>query len=314
MQDTEKKAPLTAAAPLLIDARTLRERLERGLPPNGQSLLRILDLRWAPGGPTARQRYDAGHIPGAYFVDLDRDLSHAQPRGPGGRHPMVSPEEFAQLLSRLGISEETQVVIYDEGNSAIAARLWFQLRLHGHQNASLLDGGLWAWKQAGFPLEQVEPPAPEPAPPRKLIRDADLFVDRARIAALVASRRETNRTDPLLLDARAPERYRGEVEPLDPIGGHIPGAINVPFARLLRGPDDPRWRSPDDVRALLDEMIGSGRRERALIASCGSGVTACHLLAALELTSSPKARLYGGSYSDWVSDPTAEVAKGSEPG
>jgi thiosulfate/3-mercaptopyruvate sulfurtransferase len=228
---------------------------------------------------------------------------------------MVSASEFAALLARLGISEGTCAVIYDDGSGAIAARLWFQLRLHGHQRAQLLDGGLAAWTAAGYPLDSAAP-QPSPAPARPLVRDESLLVDRATIAAWVAQR-GSSAAAPLLLDARAPERYRGEVEPIDPVAGHIPGAINLPFARLLRGPADPRWRPAEEVRALLLQHTGASEeslRARGVIASCGSGVTACHLLAALALAGLPPGKLYGGSYSDWVSEANAEVARGSEPG
>jgi len=273
--------------------------------------VRVLDLRWAPSGPSARERYLAGHIPGALFADLDRDLSNAQPRGPGGRHPMVSPEQLAAALSRWGIGEETQVIFYDDGSGAIAARGWFQLRLHGHAKVRLLDGGLWAWKEAGLPLETTEAHAAA-APRRTLTRDESRLVDRKRIERFVSERHEGQPgTGPILLDARAPERYRGDVEPIDPIAGHIPGAKNLPFASFLRGGGapggDPRWRSPGELRALLDAR---GLRGRELIASCGSGVTACHILAALEQAGYPEAKLYGGSYSDWVSVPGAPVEKG----
>lgn len=273
---------------------------------------RLCDVRLALTGPTAAERYAAGHLPGAVFVDLDPDLSRAQPRGPGGRHPLPSAGDFAQTLSRLGIGPDTHVVVYDDGEGAAAARCWFLLRLHGHAKVSLLDGGLAAWKQEGRPLS-TEPFTPPPAPLRTLSRDESLLAPREEIEHLV-SIRHTRHTEAarrhLLLDARAPERYRGEVEPLDPVAGHIPGAVNLPFVRALRGPPgDLRFKDPGELRALFAEAGVPGRE---VIASCGSGVTACHTLFALFLAGYG-GRLYAGSWSDWISDPASEIARGSEP-
>jgi thiosulfate/3-mercaptopyruvate sulfurtransferase len=300
-----------AAHPVLIDVDTLRARLAKDGPHSPS--LRVVDLRWAPSGLSGRQRYDAAHIPGAVFADLDRDLSHAQPRGSGGRHPMTSADELAHAIARFGIGEETDVIVYDDGSGQIAARLWFQLRLHGHDKVSLLDGGLWAWQQAGLATESAEGKAPT-APLRRLERKHAWLVDRLRIEEVIRSRKAAPSKAPLLLDARAPERYRGEVEPLDRVPGHIPTAVNLPGGKLVRGANDPRWRSPDEVRAQLAEAGVTGS-EREVIASCGSGVTACHLLAAMEYAgvTGPNTRLYGGSYSDWVSDANAEIHTGSEP-
>src|SRR5438270_225727 len=160
---------------------------------------RIVDPRWAARGPPARQRYDQGHIPGAVFVDLDRDLS--RPGGPG-RHPFPAEKDFAALLSRLGIAPGTQVVVYDQRDGSVAARLWFMLRAHGHTNVSLLDGGLEGWVAVGLPLSREEPRI-EPAPLRKLTLDRSQIVDAGEVA---------RRGKAVLLDARAPERYRGETE------------------------------------------------------------------------------------------------------
>ena len=288
------------------------EELREGLARQGpaSAAIRLCDVRWGPGGPAPRERYDLGHIPGAMFVDLDRDLSLAQPRGPGGRHPLPPVAGFAQALSRLGIGPDTQVVAYDDGSGSIAARLWFLLALHGHHRASLLDGGLAAWTGAGLPLSQVEPTV-APAPLRALVRDAALVLDRPAIAALRSAPGAPGQPRPLLLDVRAAERYRGEVEPLDPVAGHIPGAVNAPFTASLRGGGDQRFRPPAELRALLEGLGAAPGRE--VIASCGSGVTACHALFALALAGLGPGRLYAGSWSDWISDPAAEVARGSAP-
>jgi thiosulfate/3-mercaptopyruvate sulfurtransferase len=266
--------------------------------------VRLVDLRWSIGGPPPGEQYAQSHLPGAVRVDLDADLA----KRPGaGRHPLPPVAEFAALLARLGVAEDTHVVVYDDGPGAYAARLWFMLRLHGHARASVLDGGLAAWRETGLPLTAEVPHIAE-APLRRLARDESLLVDRAQVAALLAGRdRPGPRT--LLLDARAPERYRGELEPLDRVPGHIPGAVNAPFANNLRAG---RFKEAQELRALYESL---GAHEAAhLIASCGSGVTACHTLLALAAAGIPGARLYVGSYSDWSSHKGARIATGSEPG
>ncbi|HXF57257.1 MAG TPA: sulfurtransferase, partial [Actinomycetota bacterium] len=228
----------------------------------------VADVRWDPDG-SAHRRYEEGHLPGAVFVDVDRDLS--APRSPGsGRHPLPAPEDFAAAMARLGIGDGTAVVAYDDAGGAYAARLWWMLRVTGHE-AAVLDGGLAAW--AG-PLEagpgRPRPPAtfaPRPWPEELLARAED--VERAR-------------GDPgsVILDARAPERYRGEVEPIDPVAGHIPGARNAPFPGNL-DPATGRFLPPEELRRRF-EALGAGRG-RDVIVYCGSGVTSCHLLLAMEL-------------------------------
>jgi thiosulfate/3-mercaptopyruvate sulfurtransferase len=267
--------------PLLVDAKWVAEHRE----------VRIADVRWSFKGPSPREMYERGHIPGAVFVDLDTDLaSHPGP----GRHPFPSEEQFARLLSRLGIAEETHVVAYDDGNNSVAVRFWFMLRVHGHLKASLLDGGLKAWTEAGLPVTREEPRI-EPAPLRKL------RLDRSRIVDLQGVRQ---RGDSALLDARAAERYRGETEPIDKKAGHIPGALNAPWAANLTR--DLRFRPPAELRDLY-------KMYKTPIVSCGSGVTACHDAFAMELAGLPPARLYVGSFSDWISDPARPVATGPEP-
>jgi thiosulfate/3-mercaptopyruvate sulfurtransferase len=265
---------------------------------------RLVDLRWSPSSapatgnlpnappPPGLRKYEEGHLPGAVFVDLDRDLS--SPGGPG-RHPIPTAQQFAQVLSRLGIGPDTHVVVYDEGHSSVAARLWFMLRAFGHERASVLDGGMRAWTEAGLPLSK-ETPRIAPAPLR------ELRLDRSRIAEVadVQSRKS------VVLDARAPERYRGEVEPLDRKAGHIPGAVNVPFSSNLTRAQ--RFR-PRDELARLYRPFGSD-----VIVSCGSGVTACHDALAIELAGGKPARLYVGSFSGWIEDDARPVATGPEPG
>jgi thiosulfate/3-mercaptopyruvate sulfurtransferase len=267
--------------------------------------IRIVDLRWTLAGkPTGREKYEAGHIPGAAFVDLDRDLSR---HGGPGRHPFPEADQFADVLARLGIGPETHVVVYDDSGGAIAARLWFMLRVHGHERASVLDGGYPAWAQAGLPVTKQEPRI-EPAAKRTMRLDRGRLVDRAYVERMVAQRRDPG-ARPLLTDARPPERYRGETEPIDRVAGHIPGAVNAPVAGNLR---EGRFRPPQELRALY-ERLGAGRTPE-IVASCGSGVTACHTLLSLELAGIGGGKLYAGSWSDWSSQPDAQIATGSDPG
>jgi thiosulfate/3-mercaptopyruvate sulfurtransferase len=262
---------------------------------------RLVDLRWSPSRapasgpnpalPAGLRKYEEGHLPGAVFVDLDRDLSAPGP----GRHPFAGEEQFAQVLSRLGIGPETHVVVYDEGHSSVAARLWFMLRAFGHERASVLDGGMRAWTEAGLPLSK-ETPRIAAAPLRRL------RLDRSRLAEVeeVKARRD------VVLDARAPERYRGEVEPLDRKAGHIPGAINAPWSSNLT--PSQRFRPPAELAAIYR------RFGPEVIVSCGSGVTACHDALAIELAGGKPARLYVGSFSGWIEDDARPVATGPEPG
>jgi thiosulfate/3-mercaptopyruvate sulfurtransferase len=263
---------------------------------------RLVDLRWSPSRapasgpnpvpPAGLRKYQEGHLPGAVFVDLDRDLS--SPGGPG-RHPFPSAEQFAQVLSRLGIEPETHVVVYDEGHSSVAARLWFMLRAFGHERASVLDGGMRAWTEAGLPLS-TETPRIGAAPPRRL------RLDRSRLAEV----EEVEARRGVVLDARAPERYRGDVEPLDRKAGHIPGAINAPWSSNLTPAQ--RFRPPAELAAIYR------RFGPEVIVSCGSGVTACHDALAIELAGGKPARLYVGSFSGWIEDDARPVATGPEPG
>ena len=264
--------------------------------------VRIADVRWYLTGASGWEKYREGHIPGAVFVDLDRDLS--RPGGPG-RHPFPATEDFARFLGRIGVGPQTHVVAYDDAGGSIAARFWFLLRVHGHERASVLDGGFQAWKAAGLPVTTEEPRI-SPVDPPVLVLDRRRLAERAEVEAI--SRRNGGEGGPILTDARAPERYRGEVEPVDPRPGHIPGAVNAPVAGNLR---EGRFRPGPELRALY-EKLGAG--ERQLIASCGSGVTACHTLLALELSGLPPGRLYVGSFSDWSSRSEAPVATGPEPG
>ena len=267
--------------------------------------VRIVDLRWALSGPPALDKYRAGHIPGAVYVDMERDLSR---HGGPGRHPFPPPEHFARVLGRIGVGPTTPVVVYDDGTGSVAARMWFMLRVHGHDRAAVLDGGYAAWVKAGLPVTQEEPRV-EPVDPPRLRIDTSRLVDRARVAELLSRRGEPRAGQALIMDARAPERYRGDTEPVDRRAGHIPGAVNAPFAGNLK---EGRFRAPEELRALY-QGLGADRASE-VVASCGSGVTACHTLLALELAGIPGGKLYVGSWSDWSSHPDAPLATGPDPG
>jgi thiosulfate/3-mercaptopyruvate sulfurtransferase len=261
---------------------------------------RIVDARWYLSGKRGKDEYDAGHLPGAAFVNLDRDLSAPSAAGPG-RHPLPSAEAFADLLGRLGITATTRVVAYDDAGGAIAARLWWLLRHFGLRNGAVLDGGISAWTQAGGELT-TEVPAIVPAAPLKLVARTDdvadkRAVDRLRVAPGV-----------LLLDARALERFEGKSEPIDARAGHIPGARSMPFVGNLVAPGG-RFLDRASLAKRYDEA--GARSAEKVVCYCGSGVTACHDLLALALIGRDDAVLYEGSWSDWAADADLPAAVGS---
>jgi thiosulfate/3-mercaptopyruvate sulfurtransferase len=240
-------------------------------------------------GPGARAEYARGHLPGALFADLETDLSQKGDPARGGRHPLPSAEVFAKRLGEWGVSPDTHVVAYDDqGGANAAARLWWMLRALGHPNVQVLDGGLPAALVAGLTLtgEAARPIPCEPYPATRWFgRLADVEeVERARQAS-----------DQRVLDVRAAARYRGEHEPIDPIAGHIPGAHNIPLTENLR---DGRFKSATELRQLYGGLLGGLGSDR-LIVHCGSGVTACHTLLALDRAGMPGAKLYVGSWSEW---------------
>ncbi|HEY6642349.1 sulfurtransferase [Povalibacter sp.] len=263
-----------------------------------QGLL-IVDCRFDLARPAAGElAYAQGHIPGAIYAHLDRDL--AAPITPSsGRHPLPHPEEFARTLGRWGLTRETQVVAYDADTGAYAARLWWLLRWAGHRSVAVLDGGFRAWQDAGLPVTtDIRPRTPTHV---EVAADRSLWLDAAEVAARAGSNQWR------LLDARAPERFAGEVEPIDPVAGHVPGAINHPFALDLGS--DGRFLPPEELRARF-ERSQDGIDDDHTIAMCGSGVTACHLLLALEAAGKPGGKLYAGSWSEWIRDPARGIATG----
>jgi thiosulfate/3-mercaptopyruvate sulfurtransferase len=261
------------------------------------------DARWAivdcrtdltnPGW--GRSTYLQAHIPGAVHAELDTDLS-APRTGLNGRHPLPSPKDLASVFSRWGIDDQTHVVAYDAGIDFFAARLWWSLRYLGHEGVSVLDGGYDAWQACGLPSSAGE----ESRPTRR-------FVPRVRPELMLpASRvRESER----LLDARAPERYRGEVEPLDRVAGHIPGARSYEWRRSFGA--DGHLLPARALRAQLEGALAGASPDEAVV-YCGSGVSACHVLLAMSVAGLEGARLYPGSWSEWCSDPARPVATGDE--
>ena len=260
----------------------------------------VLDVRWRLGGPPGLGSYLAGHIPGAVFADLDRDLAGA-PGGPGGRHPLPGARAFQAAMRRAGVSPGRPVVVYDDADSTAAARAWWTLRYFGHPDVRVLDGGYRAWVSAGQPASTA---VPAPAPGSFTAQAGGMpRLDAAAAARLARSG--------VLLDARAGQRYRGEQEPVDPVAGHIPGAVSAPTAANV-GPDG-RFRSAAELRARFAGLGVTGAGPGETGAYCGSGVTAAHEVLALALAGLPAA-LYPDSWSGWVTDPARPVATGPEPG
>ncbi len=271
--------------------------------PNASERPVVIDVRWRLGGPPGRTDHDTAHLPGAVYLDLDVDL--ADPSGPAGRHPLPEAARLQAALRRAGVHEGSCVVAHDDGDGAVAARVWWLLRWAGlpADRVAVLDGGYAAWVAAGLPTTG-EPSCPEPG---------DVTVRPGRMPVLDADGAAAVGRGGVLLDARAAPRYRGEVEPVDPRAGHIPGAVNAPVADLV-GPDG-RWLPPS---ALAQRFVDLGVGSSGVVgAYCGSGVTAAALVlavehAALRPPSEPIA-LYVGSWSNWSADPSRPVATGAAP-
>ena len=267
----------------------------------------VLDVRWALGGPAGRAEYAAGHLPGAEFLDVDTDLAGAA--GSGGRHPLPDPAALQEALRAAGVRSDRPVVAYDSTDGSVAARAWWLLRWAGHRDVAVLDGGYRAWTAHGLPVS-TRPAASEPG--TITVRPGAMPVlDTGQAAALAR--------DGMLLDARAAARYRGEVEPVDPRAGHVPGARSAPFTALTDA--DGRWLPPQRVRELAADWglaTGWGTAGHPVGAYCGSGVTACALVLGLEYASlsdpDHPVALYPGSWSQWCTDPSRPVATGPQPG
>jgi thiosulfate/3-mercaptopyruvate sulfurtransferase len=280
--------PLMALTSPLVAPEALVARLD-------DHRLRLLDVRWWLTEPARGHRdYLAGHLPGAAWVDLDRDLT--APVGPG-RHPLPDPVAFAARMAELGVADDTDVVVYDDVGGTIAARLWWMLDDLGHRSVRVLDGGFVAWAAGGLPVT-TDVPSPTRAPgPLTLARRWSRIIDREALAARLGG--------VALVDVRAHERYRGDLEPVDRVPGHIPTAVNLPLAGNLE--PDGRFLAAAALRARFEPLGGE------VVVSCGSGVNACHSALAMRVAGLPDPLLYEGSYSDWTRS-GMPVATGDEPG
>ena len=274
-----------------ISAKTLASSLEN---PD----LCVIDCRFDLINPSAGyERYLEGHIPGAVYANLDEDLAGPVLRD-SGRHPLPDIEKFSTRFSQFGIRENTEIVVYDGGNNAIAARAWWLLRWLGHKRVTLLDGGLNLWQQHGFPVEKGP-----------LTKAAGLFSAMPEQDAIIATSELANSVESIgamrLVDARAAERFYGHEEPIDSVAGHIPGTLNLPFTDCLTG--DGIWKTREELRHVLAQVLGDDP-QLAWGVMCGSGVTACHLAVSGLLAGYREPRLYVGSWSEWIRDRQRPVA------
>jgi thiosulfate/3-mercaptopyruvate sulfurtransferase len=284
--------PMTSSDAVLISPVELAELLDSAQPPV------VADVRWTVNGPPGKPEFEACHIPGAVWVDLETQL--AGPPGVGGRHPLPAVAVFEQAMRDIGVRQDSLVVAYDAATSQAAARLWWLLTDAGHRHVRVLDGGLAAWKAAGLPTLT----GPGTSPPRGdfIARPGQRpQLNGAEITALLG--RPEART---LIDVRAAERYSGQHEPIDPVAGHIPGAINLPATANLHA--DGRFLPPAEIARLYAGACG---QEDAVL-YCGSGITAAHSLLALE-SAGLTAAIYPGSWSDWISDPIRPITTGTDP-
>jgi thiosulfate/3-mercaptopyruvate sulfurtransferase len=251
----------------------------------------ILDVRYQLGGPPGPAAFAVGHVPGAVYVDLDRDL--AAPAGEGGRHPLPDAAAFARAMRSAGVGRARPVVVYDDWGARAAGRAWWLLRYFGHPSVRVLDGGWGAWRAAGHPVStaaEVPPAGDFVATPGGMP-----VVEAADVPGVS-----------VLIDARAPERFRGDVEPVDPVAGHIPGAVNVPTTANLDAGG--RFRAPAELARTYAAVGAVPGADVAVY--CGSGVTAAHDVLALELAG-VRAKLYPGSWSGWITDPGRPIARGA---
>lgn len=275
----------------LISAEQLAENIDHCL---------VVDCRHNLAAPEAgRQAYTESHIPGAFFLHLDDDLS-SPVTGRNGRHPLPDPDKLAARLSQLGLQPNRKLVAYDDAGGMVASRLWWMARWLGHENTAVLDGGINAWSAAGLPMTD-EVPEPRPAPQDWARAGQRPTLDAQALLANIDS------GDYLVIDARAGERYRGDTEPLDKKAGHIPKAINRPFSENLR--QDGRFKPAEVLRAEFEQLI-QGRPPTQLVHSCGSGVSACHNLLAMAYAGLDGSALYPGSWSEWSSRDELPVATG----
>jgi thiosulfate/3-mercaptopyruvate sulfurtransferase len=285
----------------LITAEALQNLMAQGTP------LKIFDCSFdLTRASLGRQQYLDSHLPGALYADLDTDLSDkrpdAQPRpASGGRHPLPNRERFAHWLRHAGLNPGMQVVVYDRQGSGFCGRLWWMLKWTGHEAVAVLDGGLQAWQAGGGPLESG--PGPGPMPVGQFVAGPALaeLITVEQVAEQLGQARQT------VVDARAEPRFRGETEPLDPVAGHIPGALNRPYTLNMNA--DGRFKPADQLRQEFLALLGP-RPPGSVVHQCGSGVTATANLLAMEIAGLGRARLFAGSWSQWCSDPARPVERG----
>ena len=276
-----------------LSVERLREELASHRPPV------VLDVRWSLTGPPGSTVAAAGHVPGAVYVDLDLDL--ADPPGAGGRHPLPDPARFAAAMRRAGVTLDRAVVVMDGGDGSVAARAWWLLRHHGHDDVRLLDGGWTAWAAAGG--EAATGAADAPYDEGGPVSDAPFLADVARLPVLDAAAAAARARRGVLLDARAAARYAGDLEPVDPVAGHIPGAVNAPTSMALDAAGG--LLGPDELlRRYAELAVAAGA---SVGVYCGSGVTATHTVLVLH-SLGIEAALYPGSWSQWITDPSRPIA------
>ncbi len=262
--------------------------------------LLIVDCRFALDQPDkGRQDYQRGHIPGAIYADLNKDLSAPVIPGESGRHPLPEAAAWQATLEKWGMTPDTHVIAYDDAGCVYAARLWWMLKWIGHNQVTVMDGGWSAWIEAGYPVSDE---IPEPETSQYPVKTDDSMVITAKE---LQSRLHT--PDLVMLDARSEQRYRGEVEPIDPVAGHIPGALCHPFTTNLDGSG--RFKPVEKLRQGLTSTLPRNLSEQAcIVCYCGSGATACNNILAATLAGLPMPKLYAGSWSEWITDPNRPIA------
>lgn len=287
----------------LISADDLADLIDDG--GKGGKLV-IVDCRFALTDPElGRRKYNSGHIPGAFYAHLDNDLA-APVDSTTGRHPLPDIRDFARLVARWGVNAETQVVVYDDAGGAIAARLWWMLKWIGHHRVALLDGGFQAWERAGY--------ATDSGVPEQVSVDDDAVGNQQNVKGempwidthTLKTRLEAGEIT--LLDARAEARFSGDHEPIDPVAGHVPGAICLPFEANLG--EDGCFLPEQELRGRFEKVLGDMQADATITHMCGSGVTACHNILAMEIAGLAPTTLYVGSWSEWITDPERSIATG----
>jgi len=280
---------MTVRSELLVDVATLSAELAGARPPV------LIDVRWSLAGPPGLEAYHAGHLPGARFADLDTEL--AGRRGAGGRHPLPEAVDFESLMRRLGVRNDSAVVVYDAADGVPAARAWWDIRYFGHDDVRVLDGGYAAWVAAGL---QIATDGPAVGSGDFVARAGGLPLLDADAAARLAA-------NGVLIDVRVGERFRGEMEPVDPIAGHIPGAVNLPTGGNVG--IDGKFLDTETLAERFDALrLGNGVEVGAY---CGSGVNAAHTAFAMTLAGLPTPALYVGSWSNWIADGSRPIATGA---